>query len=59
MHPADWSPVCDDQMKLYNEILREFRKLDAELLGISVEGARRQAAFARDRQPHFPLRAGP
>ena len=46
-HPADWSPVCDSQMRLYNEILREFRKLDAELLGISVEGVWCHAAFAR------------
>jgi hypothetical protein len=40
-YPADWSPVCGDQMtlyKLYNEIPPEFRKHDAELLGISVEG---------------------
>jgi peroxiredoxin len=32
-YPADWSPVCGDQMTLYNEILPEFRKHDAELLG--------------------------
>jgi len=35
-YPADWSPVCGDQMALYNEILPEFQKRDAELLGISV-----------------------
>lgn len=23
-YPADWSPVCSDQMGLYNEILPEF-----------------------------------
>ena len=38
-YPADWSPVCGDQMELYNEILPEFQKLGAELLGISVDGA--------------------
>jgi peroxiredoxin len=38
VYPADWSPVCGDQMTLYNEILPEFRKHDAELLGISVDG---------------------
>jgi peroxiredoxin len=32
-YPADWSPVCGDQMALYNEILPEFHKLDAEVLG--------------------------
>ena len=34
-YPADWSPVCGDQMALYNEVLPEFSKLGAELLGIS------------------------
>ncbi|MGA2053389.1 MAG: peroxiredoxin family protein, partial [Opitutales bacterium] len=38
-YPADWSPVCGDQMALYNEILPEFQELGAELLGISVDGA--------------------
>jgi peroxiredoxin len=37
-YPADWSPVCGDQMALYNEILPEFKKNEAELLGISVDG---------------------
>jgi len=54
-YPADWSPVCGDQMALYNEILPEFQKLGAELLGISVDGVWCHAAFARDRKLHFPL----
>jgi len=54
-YPADWSPVCGDQMTLYNETLPEFHKHDAELLGISVDGAWCHAAFARDRHLHFPL----
>jgi peroxiredoxin len=54
-YPADWSPVCGDQMALYNEILPEFREYGAELLGISVDGAWCHAAFARDRKLHFPL----
>jgi peroxiredoxin len=54
-YPADWSPVCGDQMALYNEILPEFREYGAELLGISVDGVWCHAAFARDRKLHFPL----
>jgi peroxiredoxin len=42
-------------MTLYNEVLPEFRKHDAELLGISVDGVWCHAAFARDRHLHFPL----
>src|ERR1700726_4618528 len=56
-YPADWSPVCGDQMTLYNEILPEFRKHGAELLGISVDGVWCHEAFAKDRRLHFPLLA--
>jgi peroxiredoxin len=56
-YPADWSPVCGDQMTLYNEMLKEFHDLGAELIGISVDGAWCHAAFARDRKLHFPLLA--
>ena len=56
-YPADWSPVCGDQLALYNELLDEFRVHDAQLLGISVDGVWCHAAFARDRHYHFPLLA--
>ena len=38
-YPADWSPVCSDQMALYQEIMPEFKKFDAGLMGISVDGS--------------------
>jgi peroxiredoxin len=56
-YPADWSPVCGDQMALYNEILPEFKRNGAELLGISVDGVWCHDAFAKDRHLHFPLMA--
>jgi peroxiredoxin len=54
-YPADWSPVCGDQLALYNEVLSEFRKHHAALVGISVDGAWCHAAFAASRRLHFPL----
>ena len=54
-YPADWSPVCGDQMTFYNEMLSEFQEQGAELIGISVDGAWCHAAFSRDRHLHFPL----
>src|SRR5215211_3652813 len=54
-YPADWSPVCGDQMALYNEVLPEFRRLGAELLGLSVDGVWCHLAFAENRKLHFPL----
>jgi peroxiredoxin len=56
-YPADWSPVCGDQMALYNQILPEFHRLNAQLIGISVDGAWCHAAFSKDRNLHFPLLA--
>jgi peroxiredoxin len=56
-YPEDWSPVCSDQMALYQAVLPEFRKFDAELFGISVDGVWCHLAFARDRNLHFPLLA--
>src|SRR5436305_6266879 len=56
-YPADFSPVCGDQMALYNEVLPEFQKHNAELLGISVDGIWCHAEFARCRHLHFPLLA--
>lgn len=56
-YPADWSPVCSDQLALYQQLLPEFDKLDAEILGISVDGIWSHLAFAKDRNIHFPLLA--
>lgn len=54
-YPADWSPVCGDQMALYNELLPEFHRLGAELIGISVDGAWCHDAFKEHRNLHLTL----
>jgi peroxiredoxin len=56
-YPEDWSPVCSDQLALYQALLPEFQKFDAALLGISVDGVWSHLAFAKDRNLHFPLLA--
>lgn len=56
-YPADWSPVCGDQIALYNEMQSEFEELGAALLGISVDGSWCHAAFSRERKLRFPLLA--
>jgi peroxiredoxin len=56
-YPADWSPVCGDQTALYNELLPEFRRFGASLIGISVDGVWCHLAFAKDRKFRFPLLA--
>jgi peroxiredoxin len=54
-YPADWSPVCGDQMALYNEMLQYFNKYNAQVIGISVDGAWCHLAFSEDRKLGFPL----
>ncbi len=56
-YPADWSPVCGDQLGLYNELKEEFDRFDAVLIGISVDGIWCHLAYAKDRAFHFPLLA--
>jgi peroxiredoxin len=56
-YPADWSPVCTDQMALYNEILPEFEQFNAVLFGISIDHAWCHLAFAQSRNLRFPLLA--
>jgi peroxiredoxin len=56
-YPADWSPVCSDQMSLYNEMLKYFHKYNAEIMGISVDSKWSHMAFGQSRKIHFPLLA--
>jgi len=56
-YPADWSPVCGDQMALYNEVLPEFERHGARLLGLSVDSMWCHRAFGEHRKLRFPLLA--
>ena len=56
-YPADWSPVCGDELALFNEVLPEFRRYDAQLVGISVDGVWCHKAYAKSRNLDFPLLA--
>src|SRR5712671_5654537 len=54
-YPANWSPVCGDQMSLYNETSELFHKFNAELIGISVDSKWRLVALSQNRNSQFPL----
>ncbi len=56
-YPADWSPVCSDQLGLYNELKPEFSEFEAQIIGISVDGVWCHLAFSKERKFHFPLLA--
>jgi len=54
-YPADWSPVCGDQLALYNEMREQFENFNASLLAISVDGIWCHLAYGKDRNFHFTL----
>lgn len=56
-YPADWSPVCGDQLALYNEVYPLFEAYEAQVLGISVDSIWCHKAFAENRRLRFPLLA--
>ncbi len=56
-YPADWSPVCSDQLSLYNELRPEFAEYGAQIVGISVDGIWCHLAFSKERKLHLPLLA--
>ena len=56
-YPADWSPVCGDELALFNEVLPEFQRYDARVVGISVDGVWCHKAYAKARNLEFPLLA--
>ncbi|MCU1453263.1 MAG: Alkyl hydroperoxide reductase subunit C-like protein [Acidimicrobiales bacterium] len=56
-YPADWSPVCSDQMALYQQVMPMFQEHGATLFGISVDSAWCHQAFREHRNIRFPLLA--
>src|SRR5215218_4706902 len=54
-YPADFSPVCGDEMSLFNEVLPEFNRFNAQVLGISVDSIWSHIAFSQARNLRFPL----
>jgi peroxiredoxin len=54
-YPADWSPVCGDELALFNELQPEFERYNARTLGISVDGIWCHRAYAEARHIRFPL----
>ena len=56
-YPADWSPVCGDQLALYNEALSLFEEHQAQLVGISVDSLWSHRAYVESRRLRFPLLA--
>jgi peroxiredoxin len=48
-YPLDFSPVCTDQLSLYQEVLPEIEARGASLVGISVDSSFAHHAFRKQR----------
>ena len=46
-YPNDFSPVCSDQLSIYQEVLSEVRERGAELVGISTDASWAHNAFRK------------
>jgi peroxiredoxin len=56
-YPADFSPVCTDQLNVYQEVLPQLEERGATLVGISVDGAFCHKAFRQQLGVSMPLLA--
>ena len=56
-YPLDWSPVCTDQLSLYQEVLGEIESKGASLVGISVDSTFSHRAFREQLNLTMPLLA--
>ena len=56
-YPADFSPVCTDQLSVYQEVLPQLEERGASLVGISVDGAFCHHAFQEHLGVSYPLLA--
>jgi peroxiredoxin len=56
-YPADWSPVCSDELSMFSAAQHLFQAKNAHLLGISVDSIWSHQAFRSQRNLSFPLLA--
>jgi peroxiredoxin len=56
-YPADFSPVCTDQLNIYQEVLDQLEERGAKVIGISVDGSFCHKAFRDHLNLTIPLLA--
>jgi len=54
-YPADWSPVCTNELSIIQETLEDIRGYNAEMLAISVDNVWSHKAWAKQQHITFPL----
>lgn len=56
-YPADWSPVCGDELSMFQAAAELFATHGAQLVGISVDSSWCHLAYKADRKLGFALLA--
>jgi peroxiredoxin len=56
-YPLDFSPVCSNEHACFVNDLKQFEKLDAQVLGLSVDSVWAHKAFAEKMGISYPLLA--
>jgi peroxiredoxin len=56
-YPMDWSPVCTDQLNVYQEVLADLEAAGTHLYGVSIDSAFSHKAFRQRLGLSFPLLA--
>jgi len=56
-YPLDWSPVCTNEHACFAQNLSDLQKLNAQVLGISVDSTWSHKAFAEKLGVAYPLLA--
>jgi peroxiredoxin len=56
-YPADWSPVCGDELSMFEAAAGLFAEHGAQLIGVSVDSSWCHLAYKADRKLSFPLLA--
>jgi peroxiredoxin len=56
-YPMDWSPVCTDQLNVYQEVLGDLEAAGTKLYGVSVDSAFSHKAFQESLGLSIPLLA--
>ena len=56
-YPLDFSPICTNEHACFVNDMKQFEKLDAQVLGLSVDSVWAHKAFAEKMGIHYPLLA--
>ena len=55
-HPADFTPVCTTELTEFARRQEEFKKLNTQLIGLSVDSVYSHIAWIRNMEQHFGVK---